>query len=158
MVTCEFENGNKNNLRHVTAGCLVLRGDSILLGKRGQGLLEAGKWGLFGGYVELHETVEEAAVRETMEESGWEIRNLRLLRINDNPHRPHEDRQNIEFIFMAEAVALMGEKDWETEEVRWYSLDRLPAHREMAFDHLDSIHLYQRYEQSPFDLPVIGKL
>jgi 8-oxo-dGTP diphosphatase len=55
-----------------------MKGGKILLGKRSKGLLEAGKWGLLGGYVNRDETVEAAASRETMEESGWTIRNMRL--------------------------------------------------------------------------------
>jgi 8-oxo-dGTP diphosphatase len=158
MIMCEFENGNQNSLRHVTAGCLVIQGDKILLGKRSKGLLEAAKWSLLGGYVNRDETVEAAALRETMEESGWAIRNMQLLRVNDNPDRPHEDRQNVDFIYIAEAVEESGEKDWETEEIKWFALDSLPPRDEIAFDHFDNIELYRKYLRAPFPLPVVGRI
>ncbi len=158
MITCTFENGNQNSLRHVTVGCLVIKDGEILLGKRAEGLLEAGKWCLLGGYMNRDETTEETGIRETMEESGWVVKNLQLLRINDNPDRPHEDRQNVDFIYIAEAVEKTGEKDWESEEVKWFPLDSLPADDEIAFDHLDSIKLYKRYIDVPFTLPVTGRL
>lgn len=158
MITCTFENGNQNSLRHVTVGCLVIKDGKILLGKRADGLLEAGKWCLLGGYVDRDETTLEAGIRETMEESGWVVRNLQLLRVNDNPDRPHEDRQNIDFIYIADAVEKTGEKDWESEEVRWFALNDLPADDQMAFDHLDSIKLYRKYLDVPFPLPIVGRI
>lgn len=158
MITCTFENGNQNSLRHVTVGCLVIRNGRILLAKRAEGLLEAGKWCLLGGYLNRDETTEQAGIRESMEESGWVIENLRLLRINDNPNRPHEDRQNVDFIYVADAVKKTGEPDWESADVRWFSLDELPASEEIAFDHEDSIVLYKKYLKETFSLPVVGRL
>lgn len=51
---------------------IVLRGDAILLMKRGKepGI---GKWSIPGGSVELGETLEEALKREVMEETGLDI-------------------------------------------------------------------------------------
>jgi len=158
MIICTFENGSENSMRHVTVGCLVMKDGKILLAKRANGLLEAGKWCLLGGYVDRDENVMEAGVREVMEESGWTVRNLRLLRINDNPNRPHEDRQNIDFIYIADAIEKTGEKDWESEEIQWYPLDNLPPAEQMAFDHLDSIELYKRYIKEKFDLPITGEI
>ncbi len=158
MITCTFEDGNQTSLRHVTVGCLVLRDGHILLAKRADGLLEAGKWCLLGGYAERDETTKQTAIRETMEESGWSVRNLRLLRINDNPNRPGEDRQNVDFIYMADAVKEVGEKDWESKELRWFPLDALPPSEEIAFDHEDSIELYKKYCIEPFSLPFVDKL
>lgn len=154
MITCTFENGNQNSLRHVTVGCLVIKDSQILLAKRAEGLLEAGKWCLLGGYVDRDETTAQAGIRESMEESGWVVNNLRLLRVNDNPNRPHEDRQNVDFIYIADAVEKTGEADWESADVRWFSLDELPASEEIAFDHEDSIKLYKKYLKEAFSLPV----
>lgn len=158
MITCTFENGNQTSLRHVTVGCLVIKDGKLLLAKRSKGLLEAGKWCLLGGFVNRDETTIEAASRETMEESGWSIDNLRLLHINDAPDRPHEDRQNIDFIYMANALEKIGEKDWESEDVQWFSLQKLPPSDQIAFDHLDSIKLYKKYLNGSFQLPVVGKV
>jgi 8-oxo-dGTP diphosphatase len=158
MITCTFENGNQNSLRHCTVGCLVVKDGKILLAKRSKGLLEAGKWCLLGGYANRDETMAGTGIRETKEESGWEITNLQLLRINDNPNRPHEDRQNVDFIYFADAVKKVGDKDWESEEVRWFPLDQLPPSDEIAFDHADSINLYIKYLQKRFPLPVVGKV
>jgi ADP-ribose pyrophosphatase len=158
MITCTFEDGNQNSLRHVTVGCLVIKDGKILLEKRTKGLLEAGKWCLVGGYVERDETTEQAGIREALEETGWEIGNLQILRVNDNPDRPHEDRQNVDFIYIADAIEKKGEGDWESESVEWFPLDNLPPVDQIAFDHHDSIQLYKDHLKKPRNLPVIGKI
>lgn len=156
MITCTFENGNQNSLRHVTANALVLKEGKILLCKRSEGLSEAGKWGLLGGYMNRDETTAECAVREAKEESGWDVVNPELFRIVDNPNRPHEDRQSVEFVYITEAVEKTGEPDWESKELQWFSLDELPADEEIAFDHGEDIALYKRYLEQPFTLPFFG--
>lgn len=154
MVTCTFENGNQNTLRHATVVCLVIKGGKLLLAKRAEGLIEAGKWGPVGGYMEFNETAEGAVRRETLEESGWEITNLRLLRINDNPAR--EERQNIDFIYIADAVKKVGGHDWESAEVKWFDLGNLPPRDQIAFDHVENIDLYKRFLASEVTLPVLN--
>jgi len=64
MITCHFENNNLANLRHVTVNCLVIRDKSILLARRSHELLEGGKWGLLGGFLEQDETCIDGARRE----------------------------------------------------------------------------------------------
>ena len=122
MLTCSFEEGGKISLRHVTLTTLVIKNNQILLGKRGtyQGkpILEFGKWGPPGGYLERDENIAEAAKREVIEESGWEVTDLKLFRINDNPGRPKEDRQNVDFIFIANATKQIGKHDEEVQEIK----------------------------------------
>lgn len=158
MITCTFENGNTTSLRHVTVGCVLIKAGEILLAKRAEGLLEAGKWCLLGGYMERGETTEQAVIRETLEESGWTIANLKLFRINDNPDRPHEDRANVDFLYIADAISDNGTHDWESAELKWFSLDALPGDETIAFDHIDTIKLYKKYLQQPFELPKLGAL
>ncbi len=155
MIDCTFEDGNKNNLRHVTVGCLVIKDGQILLSRRNQRLVEGGKWCLPGGYMERDETTAETATREVKEETGWNIVDLQLLCINDNPARLGDDRQNVDFIYFAAAVSDSGQHDDEADEQAWFVLTSLPAPSEIAFDHLDHIKLYISYLREPFTLPII---
>jgi 8-oxo-dGTP diphosphatase len=91
-----------------------------------------------------------------MEESGWEINNLQLLRINDNPQRPKEDRQNVDIIFIANAVKRTGKSDEEISHLKWFPINKLPPKEEIVFDHEDSIKLYKKYLKEKFPLPVLG--
>jgi ADP-ribose pyrophosphatase YjhB (NUDIX family) len=129
-------------LRHVTVDCLVLKEDKILLAKRADGMLEADKWSLVGGFVERGENLIQAAQREIMEETGWKVSNLKLLLIKDSPDRPKEDRQNISFVYVCDAVEKTGEKDNESKEIKWFGLESLPDKAEFAFDHFDDVEFY----------------
>jgi 8-oxo-dGTP diphosphatase len=46
-----------------------------------------GKWAIPGGGVELGETVEQAALRETKEETGLDVRLDRVLGVYSDPNR-----------------------------------------------------------------------
>lgn len=148
MINCTFENGNKNSLRHAVVDNLVLKDGKILLVKRTGKILEGNKWGLVAGFVERDETLEEAAKREIMEETGWEVKDIKLLKINDSPNRPKEDRQNIAFVYTCEAIKKSGDADWESEEQRWFDLSALPDKGEFAFDHFEDIEFYLKNNQS----------
>src|SRR4029453_15234156 len=52
---------------------LIARDGRILLGKRGPGAREPGKWSFPAGFVERGERVEQAAVREAREETGLDV-------------------------------------------------------------------------------------
>lgn len=160
MITCFFENNGKGLLRHVTVNAMVIKDHKILLGKRGtlngKPISESGKWDLLGGFFGRDENLIQAVKREVMEESGWEITDLKLFRINDNPKRPKEDRQNVDMIFTAEALQQTGKSDEEVSHLQWFDLDKLPSPELIAFDHGESIGLYKKYLKENFALPLLG--
>lgn len=59
----------------------VFREDSVLLVKRGDEP-SRGLWSPPGGSLELGETVEEAAVRETLEETGVAVHAVRVVDVH----------------------------------------------------------------------------
>ncbi len=157
MVTCVFEDGGKGKLRHVTVKALTVNSkNQFLLEKRGPTLSRPGKYDIPGGYMDLDETTEQTALRELAEETGIQGKIKFLFRINDNPKRPNEDRQNVDFIYVVEAIGEEIKIDHESSEAGWYSEDELPENSEFAFDHLDSINKYLAYLKEPFQLPIIG--
>ena len=154
MLKCFFENGNENSLRHAVVDTVVIDGDKILLVKRTGKSLEGNKWALPGGYVERDETIKEAAAREVLEETGYQVKDITLLTIRDNPDRPKEDRQNISFVFIGQVDKKVGEFDGEIDDVQWFPLSGLPNEEEVAFDHYKNIELYKEYLEKKFSLPV----
>lgn len=160
MITCTFENSDQTSLRHVIVDTLVIKDGKILLAKRGtfkgKPILETGKWGLVGGFVDRDETVEQAVHREVEEETGLKLQKCILLRINDRPDRPREDRQNISFVFIAEAVGVTRDNSEEVRELKWFDLDSIPDQNEIAFDGAENIELYKAYKKNPFPLPRVG--
>lgn len=156
MLTCKFEDGHDASLRHAAVETLVLRNNKILLIKRTAKLSEGGKWALLGGFVDRDENLKEAVEREVIEESGYKVKDIALLTVRDNPNRPKEDRQNISFVFLCEAVEKVGESDWEVDDQQWFDFKDIPLKEKMAFDHYENIELYLKYLDKKLDLPILN--
>jgi ADP-ribose pyrophosphatase YjhB (NUDIX family) len=58
-------------------GALIFKGDRILLIERGKEPLK-GQWSLPGGAVETGERIEDALIREMLEETGLEVMPTRI--------------------------------------------------------------------------------
>lgn len=157
MLTCQFEDGNKFNFRHVTVTAIILNKthDQILLAKRSDQVQDAArKYCMPGGYLDRNETLQSGLIRETLEETGYKTKIDRLFVVVDNPNRKEStDRQNVEFTFIVEAVEKIQRYDWETGEVKWFPTDKLPSAEEIAFDHKETLDLYLKYLKEPFMLP-----
>ena len=64
----------------VGAGAVIVRGNQVVLVKRGRPPL-AGEWSIPGGVVKLGETLRQAAEREAREETGLEIEAGEVLEV-----------------------------------------------------------------------------
>jgi 8-oxo-dGTP diphosphatase len=77
------------NPPEVAVGAVCVDDDALLLVRRGRGPAQ-GEWSVPGGRVERGETLHEAVVRETFEETGLEVVVDRFLgwseRIDDDYH------------------------------------------------------------------------
>jgi mutator protein MutT len=80
-----------------------------------------GKWVFPGGFVDRGERVEEAAIRETREESNLEVRISRLLNIYSYPDHPV-----IIIVYVAEAIGGEASAGDETLEARTFEPDLIP--------------------------------
>lgn len=141
VITCAFEDGKRALLRHVVVHAIVERDGALLLVKRAPELIEGGKWGLPGGFLDRDENLVQGVLRELREETGWTGQVRGLLRVISRPDRPAEDRQNVAFDFVVAPLERVGEPDHEQTAVEWVPLDRLPA---LAFDQGESVALYVR--------------
>lgn len=88
---------------------------------------QRGEWSFPSGYVDIGETVEEAAIRETSEETGLEVRLDRLVGIYSSTERPI-----LLVVFAATVTSGTLETGDESQDVRFFDLDELPA---LAFPH-----------------------
>lgn len=91
-----------------------------------------GTWGLPGGGVEAGETWEQAALRECLEETGWDVTLTGLLGLCSEPdsqvHR-YPDGHVVHFygaVFLAAPLSSAGTRDGEATDVQWRDLDALP--------------------------------
>lgn len=156
MIECQFENGRKASLRHVTVGAIVVNDkNEALLVKRAT-THRFGKYSIPGGFLGRDENAKQATIRELKEETGYDGETILLFRINDNPGRPKEDRQNVDILYVARVTGGKPTLNREVSEIKWFSRENLPPEEEFAFDHRDSILKYFQYLKEPFELPIIG--
>jgi 8-oxo-dGTP diphosphatase len=116
-------------MRPVAADALVVRDGEILLIRRGKEPFK-GKWALPGGFVEEGETVEGACVREAKEETGLDVRILKMVGVFSEPSRDPRGTVGVAFLCEVAGGKLKGGDD--VEEAKWFPLGELP---ELAFDH-----------------------
>ncbi len=97
---------------------------------------DAPRWTLPGGGVELHESVEDGAIREVREESGYDVELTGLLGVHSyvvpverRLSRSRRPMRAVRVIFSARVVGgeLTQEVDGTTDEARWWALDEVAA-------------------------------
>ena len=98
-------------------------------------------WALPGGFVDEGERIEDAAVREAMEETLLQIRLEELLYVYSDPTRD-ERQHTISVVFTARAEGEPVGSD-DAAEARLFALDDLPS--ELAFDHAEILEHYRRF-------------
>lgn len=158
MIKCILENGRETFFRHVTVGAIVINEkQEVLLIKRAPNLLRGDKYSIPGGFLDREENLEEAALRELKEETGYDGQIEILFQINDSPKRPREDRQNVDFIFIAKVMKGEMILNNEVTNIHWFATDSLPEEEEFAFDHRAIILHYFEYLKKPFPLPLVGQ-
>lgn len=157
MIDCEFESGRKASLRHVTIGAIAVNDrNQVLLVKRDPSIWNGNKYAIPGGFLGRDEDAKQATIRELKEETGYDGEIAFLFRINDNPRRPKEDRQNVDLLYIAKVVSGEPKLNEEVAEIKWFAEEDLPSDEEFAFDHRDSVIKYFQYLKQPRQLPIIG--
>lgn len=159
MIYCTFENGDKasKGLRHVTVGAIAINDKlEVLLVKRAPTMHNGGKFTIPGGFLDRDEDASHGALRELKEETGYEGQITCLFRVNDNPKRPKEDRQNVDFIYGVKVVGGVSKENSEVSNILWFKKEDLPKDEEFAFDHRESILKYFEYLEKQFTLPIIS--
>ena len=114
----------------------------VLLIRRGHPPFE-GMWATPGGFIEMDESLDDAARRELFEETGVRVKKLVQLHTFGDPKRDPRGR-NIAVAYLA----LVNPNDVEPRagddaaEVGWFALARPPK---LAFDHKDILAAARKY-------------
>jgi ADP-ribose pyrophosphatase YjhB (NUDIX family) len=113
----------------LTASAVIIRDPQgrVLLQHRS----DTHNWGIPGGFLEIGESVEEAAQREVLEETGLVVGNLSLYKIFSGDsfyfQYPNGDQvYNIIVCFMTDDVKGELAKDHESLDLRYFDLADLP--------------------------------
>lgn len=110
----------------VGVGVFVFREGKFSIHKR-KGAHGSDTWSLPGGHLELHESFEDTARREVMEETGMTIKNLRFGAVT-NDIFADEDKHYITVWMLSDwdsGEPYITEPD-KCDEQRWVTFDDLP--------------------------------
>lgn len=108
---------------------LIIYEGKLVLIKR-KNLPYKGQFALPGGSVEIGETVEDATIRESKEETDLDIDIVKLLGVYSDPKRdPRSHTVSVCFIARGKGNLRAGS---DAVDIELFDLDQLP---ELAFDH-----------------------
>jgi len=111
----------------LTVDLIVETGSGVVLVERGHPPFG---WALPGGFVDVGETLEEAAVREAKEETSLDVTLVRQFHAYSDPTRdPRGHTVSVVFVARAEGTPRGGD---DAKVARVFPIDGLP---ELVFDH-----------------------
>jgi len=105
----------------VGVGALVVKDDRVLMIKRGKAPSK-GMWSIPGGHVELGETLQEAAQREVLEETGITVKAGKPVYVFDMVSKDDSGRVKYHYIIVdvtAEYVTGEVKAGDDADDARW---------------------------------------
>ena len=111
----------------VGVGAVVFRGERVLLVKRGAPPLKD-HWSIPGGKVELGEKLRAAVERETLEETGLEVKAGPLVEIFERIRRGDAGAVAYHYVLMDYLCAVAGgelQSGDDAADADWFRLDQL---------------------------------
>jgi 8-oxo-dGTP diphosphatase len=113
----------------VGVGAVIIQQNRVLLIRRGQAPL-LGEWSLPGGVLECGETLREAVIRETREETGLAVETGEMLGVYERIIRGEDGRVRYHYVlidFLCRPASGDLKAASDAADVRWFTLEELAA-------------------------------
>lgn len=106
-----------------SAGGIVCKGENVLLIKT-EDLKGNPVWTFPKGIIEKGEKAKDAALREVREETGYDVKIVRLFDVVEYFFRREGEliKKSVKW-FLMEPIKRMEEPDWEVSEITWIKYD-----------------------------------
>ncbi len=98
------------------------------------------RWAMPGGWADVGDIPTEVAVRETKEESGYDVKPVKVIGVFDanRAGRPLEFFHAFKIIFLCELIGGEAKPSSETLDVKFFPFDKLP---ELSFNRTNMKHI-----------------
>jgi ADP-ribose pyrophosphatase YjhB (NUDIX family) len=128
-VAVAFAGGQGYPTPKVDVRAVVFRGDELLLVRERR----SGRWTFPGGWADVGDTPSAAAVRETLEESGYRVRATKLVALLDKTRHAHPPSVDYTYKVLV-ACALEGGEPVTSHEIDAVSFFARAAIPELDLD------------------------
>lgn len=115
----------ENQITKVGVGVMILKDGKVLLGKRKNSHGD-GEYAFTGGHLEYMESFEDCARRETREECGIEIKNIRFNCVSNVTSHAPKHYVHIGLVADWESGEPQVLEPEKRESWEWYDMNNLP--------------------------------
>ncbi|KKU86408.1 MAG: NUDIX hydrolase [Parcubacteria group bacterium GW2011_GWA2_47_9] len=115
-------------------GIIINKDWKVLLIKR-RGSHGAGTWAPPGGHIDYGESVKACAKREVREETGIEIKNLRIIGFIEDIFKKDKKHYITIWVKADWKSGEISQNHEEFSEIGWFSWKKLPKPRTLFFEH-----------------------
>ncbi|MDO8740650.1 MAG: NUDIX hydrolase [Candidatus Woesearchaeota archaeon] len=115
-----------DNMPKIGVGVIVIKDNKVLLGRR-KNAHGQGSWCFPGGHLEFNEQIEDCARREVQEETGINIKNIRIGTVTDDIFK--KEGKHYVTVFVVSEYAFGEVRIMEPENLEkwgWFEWGKLP--------------------------------
>jgi ADP-ribose pyrophosphatase YjhB (NUDIX family) len=111
------------------------------------------KWAMPGGWADVGDIPSEVAIRESKEESGYDVKPKKVIGVFDanRSGRPLEFFHAFKIIFLCDLIGGKAATSDETEDVAFFSFDELPplSKNRTNLKHVNEIKYHLKDDKRP---------
>jgi 8-oxo-dGTP diphosphatase len=113
----------------------------------------SGTYSFPGGWADLYDSPAQTAINESTQEAGADIEVTRLVGVlNRTPFKTGVHVPEYLIVFEAKLKGKLHAHEYETDDVRWFSLDELPTmSRKVGKEEIDRIIKAVKNNETIFD-------